>query len=295
MSNVDEKAKRKNDKREVEWSFDFANISEGISNMLDSLAGEEEVTESHFVVAKDAAENAQVKINFSVGKGSISTLAAGSDALFEANLKHVGEVELGESGGKDATTKSVTLKQASKIKAVALPFKQGFRALVNREDLEWNIQLSPDMPLSLDIHGGVGPTEMDLMNLLVRNLKINAGVGTLSVVLPNQDEKFVADIDGGVGQTKIVVPDNADVTLQLDGGVGAIDLTIPANAAVQIRASSGLGSVNIPKALKRLSKKDFMEQGGLWQSEGFDLAERRIVIRFKGGVGAFNLRTADIV
>lgn len=292
MSEIDEKAKRKSDKREVEWSFDFANISEGISNMLESLAGEEEVAESHFVVAKDAAENARIKINFSVGEGSISTLAAGSDALFEANLKHVGDVELSESGD---STKSITLKQKSKIKDVAFPFKQGFRALANREDLEWNIQLSPDIPLSLDIHGGVGPSEMDLMDLLVRNLKIDAGVGTLAVVLPNQDEKFVADIDGGIGQTKITVPDNADVTLQIDGGVGAIDLTIPANAAVQIRANSGLGSVNVPKMLKRLSKKDFMEQGGLWQSEGFDLAERRIVIRFKGGIGAFNLRTADVV
>jgi hypothetical protein len=292
MSEVEEKAKRKSDEREVEWSFDFANITEGISNMLESLAGEEEITESHFVVAKNAAENARVNIKFSVGKGNISALAAGGDAFFEANLKHVGEVELSESGD---TTKSITLKQKSKMLNAGLPFKQGFRALANREDLEWNIQLTPDMPLSLDINGGVGPTEVDLTSLLVRNLKIDAGVGTLAVILPSQDEKFVADIDGGVGQTKITVPDNADVTLQIDAGVGAIDLAIPANAAIQIRATSGLGSVNVPKTLKRLSKKDFMEQGGLWQSEGFDLAERRVVIRFKGGVGAFNLRTIDIV
>lgn len=291
MTEVDEKSKRKEDGREVEWTFDFANISEGISNMLDSLAGEEEINDSHFVIAKDDAENARVTIKFSVGKGNLSAMEAG-DALLEANLKHVGEIELSESGD---STKSVTLKQKSKIKNVSLPLKQGFRALANREDLEWNIQLAPDIPLSLDIHGGVGPTEMDLSGTMVRSLKIDAGVGTLAVVLPQQDGKFNAEIDGGVGQTKITVPDNTDANLQIDGGVGAIDVTIPANTAVQIRASSGLGSVNVPKTLKRLSKKDFMEQGGLWQSEGYDLAERRIVIRFKGGVGAFNLRIAEML
>jgi hypothetical protein len=292
MSEVDEKSKHKNDDREVEWSFDFANISDGISNILDSLAGEEELTVSHFVVAKDSAENARVNIKFSVGKGNLSALAAGNDALLEANLKHVGEIELSESGD---STKSVTLKQKTKIKNVALPFKQGFRALANREDLEWNIQLSPDMPLSLDINGGVGPTEMDLSGLQVRSLKIDAGVGTLAVILPSQTAKFTADVDGGVGQVKITVPEHTDANLQINGGVGAFDVTIPTNAAVQIRADSGLGSVNVPKSLKRLSKKDFIEQGGLWQTEGFDLAERRIIIRFKGGVGAFNLRMAEIL
>ena len=291
MTELNEKTKHKNDDREVEWTFDFANISEGISNMLDSLAGEEEVIESHFVAAKDKAENARLKINFSVGKGNLSAMSAGGDSLLEAHLKHVGEIDFSESGD---TTKTVSIKQKSKIANVARPFKQGFRALANREDLEWNIQIAPDIPLSLDIDGGVGPTEVDLTGTMLRSLKLDAGVGTLAVVLPQQDNKFTADIDGGVGQTKITVPDNADANLQIDGGVGAIDVTIPANAAVQIRASSGLGAVHVPKSLKRLSKKDFMEQGGLWQSEGFDLAERRIVIRFKGGVGAFNLHAADM-
>lgn len=290
MPNVDEKSKRKNVEREVEWSFDFANISEGISNMLDSLAGEEEIQESHFVAAKGSAENARVKIKFSVGKSHLGVMEAGGDTLLDAHLKHVGEIEFSESGD---TTKTVTLKQKTKLKNIANPFKQGFRAIANREDMEWNVQIAPDIALSLDIDGGVGPAELNLTGAMVRSLKIDAGVGTLSVILPDQDAKYTADIDGGVGQTRITVPDNADANIQIDGGVGAVDMTIPANIAVQIRASSGLGAVNIPKTFKRLSKKDFMEQGGLWQSEGFDLAERRIVIRFKGGVGAFNLRIAE--
>jgi hypothetical protein len=51
----------------------------------------------------------------------------------------------------------------------------------------------------------------------------------------------------------------------------------------------------VPASVQRLSRKEFMEHSGLWQSQGFDLAERRIIIKFDGGVGTFHLREAQTV
>lgn len=287
---TDEKQKRKNDGGEVEWSFDFADLSNSVKGMFDSLAGEVEIQESQFAVARTGVENARVKLSFAAGKNNLSALDAASGNLFEAHLKHVGEVEFVEEG--DAT-KTITLKQKHKIKELATPIREGFRAMANADELEWNVQVATGIPLSFDINGGVGPTKLDMTGLNVRSLKMSAGVGTLLLTLPEQKEQIEAHIHSGVGQVKIVVLDSSDVNLTINAGVGEVIVVIPPNAAVQLNATTGIGSVNVPRSLKRHTKKDFMEQGGMWQSEGFDLAARRIVIRYNGGVGAFSLKDSD--
>lgn len=291
MSDYDEKPKRKNDDRDVEWSFDFANISNSIRSVFDSLAGEEEIHHSEFVSSKNGVTSARIKVDFSAGKNFLSALSADSDNLLEAKLTHVGEVEFSEEG---EDVKSVRIKQKSKVRDIATPIKQGLRAMANSDEIEWHVHLSPDVPLSIDVDGGVGPTNVDLTGLTVRSVDLDAGVGQFTVILPEQEEEIDVEIDTGVGETKIYLPENINANLDIDAGVGQVTVTIPPNAAVQIRANSGIGSVNVPKNLRRLTKKEFMEAGGVWQSEGFDLAERRIVIRYDGGVGAFSVREAEL-
>ncbi|MCA9912194.1 MAG: hypothetical protein KC496_02545 [Anaerolineae bacterium] len=284
--------KKKNDNREVEWSFDFAKLGESFSSLLNSLAGEEELRESTFVSPIGTANSARVKIDFSVGKAFLQAAEAGTENLLEAHLKHVGEIEFSEEGDD---VKTVTLKQQEKPGFSAAPFQRGFRALANRDDLEWSISLAPGIPLSLDVDGGVGPTQMDLTGLRVRKVDADTGVGTLTLVLPEQTEKMDVEVDGGVGQTKIFIPNNTIVDLDVDAGVGATEITIPPNAAVQIKANNGLGSVSVPKSLQRIDKPEFMEMGGVWQSPGFDLAERKITIRYDGGVGQLTVREAEMI
>lgn len=293
MSEQNEKPKRKNTDGEVEWSFDFANLGNSLKDMANSLAGEEEIHESEFTSAKTGVDSARVKVNFAAGKNFLSALDVDSDNLLEASLKHVGEIEFSEEGD---TTKTVSIKQKNKIKDIATPLKQGLRMVTNGNEIEWYIKLTPDVPLSLDVNGGVGPTKVDMTGLTVRSLKLDAGVGQFTVILPQQDEEFDLDMNTGVGQTKVYLPENVNASLDIDAGVGSVDITIPPNTAVQVRANNGIGSIDVPSSLRRMSKKtDFMDAGGVWQSEGFDLAERRIVIRYKGGIGSFHVREADLV
>ncbi|MDQ7026620.1 MAG: toast rack family protein [Anaerolineae bacterium] len=284
--------KVKNDKRKVEWAFDFANIGESFSNVMESLRSEEELTISEFNVPKADVESAHVTVKFSVAQGFVQALEDGSDDLFKATIHHVGEVEFTDEGD---TSKTIAVKQKGKFGFSANPLKQGLTAFSNRNDLKWDINLSPDVPLSLNIDGGIGPTKLDLSRLQLHNLKVDTGIGTLDMILPPQDKKIEADIDGGVGQTKIYVPDNADIILNIDGGVGEIEVTVSSNDAVQVMAEGGIGSVKVPDSLKRITKSDMLEKGKVWQSEGFDLAQRRISIRYDGGVGEFKMCHAEIV
>lgn len=36
-------------------------------------------------------------------------------------------------------------------------------------------------------------------------------------------------------------------------------------------------------------------QGGVWQDDGFELAEEKIIIQYDGGVGQFTVREVEVV
>jgi hypothetical protein len=78
----EENQKRKNDEGEVEWSFDFADLSNSVKGMFDSLAGEVEIQTSNFAVARSGVENARIKLSFAAGKNNLAALDATSPNLF---------------------------------------------------------------------------------------------------------------------------------------------------------------------------------------------------------------------
>lgn len=292
MSEQQDKPKRKNDDRQVEWAFDFANIGDSVKSVFNNLAGDQEVYESTFTSSKAGVERARYEINFAAGTNTISALDSGSEHLLEAHLKHVGEIDFSEEGDADKTVK-ISQKQGEGN--VGKSVQQGLRVFGTNEKLVWDVKVAADIPASIQVNGGVGPTKVDLTGMTVSTVAMNAGVGKFTVILPQQAADIALDLNTGVGQTQVYVPAGTSGVLDIDAGVGAVDVTIPPNAAVQINAEGGIGSVDVPKSLKRMTKKEFMEVGGVWQSEGFDLAGERLIIHYNGGVGALHVREADVV
>jgi hypothetical protein len=284
------KTKRKNDR--VEWSFDFANFSEGFNRFISSLAGDEEVNHSSYNVAQENSRSARIDLGFSLGACSLRALAPNSPNLFEAEVDHVGTLDFEATGHE---VKTIELKQ-SEPKVGAGPLRQGLRALASSKDLKWDVAVSPDLPLALDVDGGVGNVTLNLTGLTITQLDVDTGVGRMDMDLPAQEKPYTVELDSGVGQTIVNIPDGADVRLDIDGGVGTTEINIPPNVAVQIKADTGIGSVSVPAEFERVSgKNDFMDNGGVWQTAGFELAQRRIVIRYDGGVGQFRVRYAEVV
>lgn len=282
--------KAKKDERKVEWSFDFGEFGKSFNRMLSNMAGEETLKTESFVEPLGEAQAAIININFAVGRNFISALDGG-DNLLEATLHYVGEIIFEAEAG---TEKVVTLKQDTPQGFSDKPLRQGIRAFASRDDLRWDVGLSPAVPLVLNVEGGVGPTQMNLTGLQVREVEVSTGVGTLSVTLPQQAERIYVDLDAGVGQTRVYVPAHTPAEIDVDGGVGAVEIVVAPGSAVYVEADQGLGSINVPKHYKRLGKEGFGEDK-VWQTEGYDLAEQRIIIRYDGGVGQFTLREAELV
>lgn len=283
--------KPKRGDRQVEWQFDFANLGQSFRNLMGSLAGDAETQHDTFSAAIDQATSANVEIQFSVGKGSIRPMAT-SDMLIEAELTYVGDVHFSAEGD---LRKRVKLEQKTPRNVVD-PIRQGFRALADREDLNWDVALTPRIPLDLEINGGVGPIDVDLTGLQLASLEIDSGVGTMDVTLPSQSAPLDAEIDGGVGQFSLVVPEGLSGTIKIDAGVGQVNISLPRSLAVQFEASTGMGSVDLPDAMIRVEgKREFMDNSGVWQTEGYELADRKLVIHYDGGIGSLRVRFHDPV
>src|SRR5262249_35744370 len=152
--------------------------------------GSEEIKHGEFSEPLGNAKSARVRIDFSVGEATINPLNA-SDNLLEADLTYVGDVELKATGD---TEKVVHLSQA----AGAAEWFRGAAGLVGSgQRLRWDIELTPHIPLNLDLHSGAGRSNFDLSDLQLTGLNIASGAGELTVSLPAG--QYSTRISGGVG------------------------------------------------------------------------------------------------
>ena len=290
----------------VEWSFSFEKLGEQISDFFKSVGDKdhEDIKTEHFSEPLGEATSARVRVDFSVGESTITALNT-SDNLIEADVTYVGEIELHATGDQE---KVVHLGQAA---GAAEWFRSALGWFGSGQRLRWDVALTPKIPLNLDLHGGAGRSNIDLSALQVTGLNIASGAGEFTVNLP--PGTYNARYSGGVGRSSLTVPSGADVDLnvssgagevnldindnsavnaRISGGVGQCNIHVPAEAAVRLEARTGLGSINAGPQFARISASggDFWDKGGVWQTVNFEGAERKIVIRFDGGVGELNIR-----
>jgi len=269
----------------IEWSFSFGDLGDSIQQSLRHLGVQEEVKTARFSEALGGATSASVRLDLSVGKMIVRPLAD-SDNLIEADVRYIGEIDFNFSGEAE---KRVRLGQKN-IPSVVAPFKAVLGMVANRDDLRWDIALSPNLPLDLDIHGGVGVAKLDLSGLQLKRLKLDGGVGETQLTLPAMPSAYPVDIDGGVGETTVTLADGAAAQMRVDGGVGGVKIRLPGTAAARIEVQGGLGGAKLAPRFRRIQGgDDFIGSSGVWETEGFALAAQQIVIAFHGGVGGLKV------
>ncbi len=124
--------------------------------------------------------------------------------------------------------------------------------------LEWQLGLTPDVPLKLDLRTGAGEALLDLTDLKVEELRIQTGASSASVRLPAR-----------AGLTRVNV----------SGGMTSLRLQVPEGVAARIRASAGLGSISV-------DRRRFPRTGGVYQSPDYETAQNKVEIRADTGLGS---------
>lgn len=116
------------------------------------------------------------------------------------------------------------------------------------------------MPIDLHVESGVADTNLDLRGLQLRELRVDAGVGDVEVDLSGDwQESFDVDIDTGVGETTVILPESVGIQIKSEEEVGKAifdgftsyrnntyvnEAFETADVIITIKVETGVGEVN---------------------------------------------------
>ena len=120
----------------------------------------------------------------------------------------------------------------------------------------WVLRHAEGIPTDIRIDGGASVFDLDLRELNVQSLNVEAGAADIDVVLPAQ-----------AGRT----------TAEFSIGAADLDITVPAGVAAKIDFEGGISSLDIDESR-------FPKQGDHYVSPDFESAANRVTIKIEAGV-----------
>ncbi|MDX8365470.1 toast rack family protein [Cytobacillus sp. IB215665] len=168
-------------------------------------------------IKKDQAKELDVNLFFGVGDIRVSE---GTNEWVEGNIAYKDEkLKPDVSYDVRRDTGKVEITQSSKTSFFDfnfhIPGKGSFKN-------EWDLRLSDEVPIDLNVDAGVSDTELDLRGLLLSNLEIDTGVGDMTLDLSGDwENSFDVRINAGIGSTTILLPNEVGVRVHSEKGIGA--------------------------------------------------------------------------
>lgn len=120
------------------------------------------------------------------------------------------------------------------------------------------VTLNRARALELDVDFGVADAHLDLTDTLLRKLTLDIGASKAEVRLGGREEEIEVEVDAGMSSIVFEIPNDSGVRVQVEAGLSNRDV-------------GGLREVS----------------DGAFESEGFDKAERKVIIT--GDIGMANL------
>jgi len=195
----------------------------------------------------ESARSARIKLDHGAGRLNIQSGASSSELL---------------NGVFGAEVENSTRFENDQLQ-VRLRNSPHFWAWYPGTNLDWDIHLNGDIPLSLKIDSGASTSTLDLTNLKVVDLDIDTGASSMEINLP-----------ANAGNTRV----------DIDSGASSQSLHIPTGVAARIRVKSGVASVKVD------SNRFPSLEGGLYQSADYATAANRLDITIDTGVGSVEIK-----
>ena len=245
----------------------------GVEGVVETPAGMQ-VTSEEIEKDLDDAKSAYVNIESSVGELIIDSLS--DDELFiEGKIYSVEQ---------EAVTESYKLSDDKITYYLGSEWNSGkdinFSDFNNQERLSWELSLTEEIPLFLDLSLGVGESDLDLSDLQIGEFSLDMGVGQTTLTLPNG--QYQAQIEGGVGQTVVHLPDEGEIELNVDGGVGEIRIYIPEDMPAKIYVDRGIAGLDVPIR--------YNQDEDVYTSPNFSERDDHVIIYISQGIGNISIR-----
>jgi hypothetical protein len=198
------------------------------------------------------ARRASVELRHGAGRLELGALSVDSASLLEADFSHA----------VDRLSHSVERRGDEAIVRLGGQMDRGPIPWREYGPDNWSLRLSPRIPIALDVRTGASDTSLDLRQLQVTRLDVEAGAASLRVTLPR-----------AAGHTEA----------RVKAGAAGVEITIPEGVAARIQARSGLSGLSIDEGR-------FPRAGSVYQSPDYDTAANRIDLDIDSGVSGVTVR-----
>ncbi|MGZ6343278.1 MAG: LiaF transmembrane domain-containing protein [Candidatus Limnocylindrales bacterium] len=128
--------------------------------------------------------------------------------------------------------------------------------------LQWQLGLSGEVPLDLELHCGASEVELDLSDLRLASLALSTGAAGARVTLPRAAGTSSARIEAGMAGVRVRVPEGV---------------------AARIRSQVALGSTSVD------TRRFPPAADGGWASPDYASATNRVEISLQGGLGSLTV------
>ena len=257
-----------------------------------------EIIEEHQEVAVDGTSQADVRLVF--GAGELEVGAGDPGTLFTGDFRY-NIAEWAPEVDYDVDGHALLVKQGGDKDSWGIPSSGNVRN-------EWDITLSPSVPMSISLLLGAGRGDLDFSGMQIVNLDVEMGAGDLAVRFRQPAQMPMSTMTvrsgasrlnfegiGNVSPERVVVQGGAgDITLDLTGswqrsadievtaGVGQITLLVPQGVSVRIDID-GLATIDNDGLEKR---------GDDYVSDAYGDTEDEINVSIMAGIG--NLRLEQV-
>lgn len=158
-------------------------------------------------------------------------------------------------------------------------------------DRVWRVGLAAGVPLDLTLDIGSAPTTLDLRDLTLRSLRVEAGDDEVALLLPDGD--YEAAIDVGNDPFDLTLPEGGEITLDIETGSDTLTIYLPDSLNVRIEfIDGGSGDFRPGDRLTRVEESDADNHDGeVWQTEDYETGMRdAVLIRLDLSSGAVRIR-----
>ena len=197
-----------------------------------------------------------VWVAFGAGDLTIDSLPDGSPSLFEGRFEsRCAAPDVSFQGHEDAASLDVERED--------MDFEMDpFGLSVCPWDADWELSLSRVPEVSVDLGTGAASIDLDLTDLRVGSLYVDAGAASVDVSMP---------------------ANAGDVDAEINVGAASIVVRIPRGTEAHIVNATDLSSFDVSSRFPSISNRAF-------QSPGYPEARNRVYLEVRGGVSSVSIR-----
>ncbi len=211
----------------------------------------------------------QVRAQISLGVGNLVLNGGETEALLEAEFKfNVAEWEPQVEMTVVGDTARLVVRQ---------PEMKNF-SLSDNVVNDWTLTLGDKLPVDLTLDLGAGNASMDLRAVPLTALEVKAGTGDLDLALDGSEMFEKARIQAGVGNLTLDLRGAwmSDLDMEIQGGVGNVTIYVPNDVGVRVNVSQGVG---------RLDAEGLRSVEQAYVNDAYGQSEVTLLITLASGVG----------